>query len=342
MSSSTSSRAGAAFVRTKTKNVITGSVVETSYNPTAKFPQAFIERREVTYSYEDGDLYHFMDVETYDDIPVGAADVPDNFKFCKENDTCKLLSYKGKVFSVEIPNFVELEVTATEPGVKGNTATNTLKPATVETGAEIRVPPVHQRGRQDPHRYPHRRVYGARELIRFSLPGMAVPPRPAFLTLGRILTMAMDLNAKAAYIRGLMTGMDFDADSKNGKVIAAMMDLLEEMAAQVTEHDNALDQVYDELETLDQDLDDVVSDIYADEDEDDEEDAEDDSTMYEVTCPNCGQISTLDEETLMDPEGAIWSARTAARPSTSSLKAPRTTLPRRPTSRTTKQYISVL
>ena len=123
-----------------TKNVITGSVVETSYNPTAKFPQAFIERREVTYSYEDGDLYHFMDVETYDDIPVGAADVPDNFKFCKENDTCKLLSYKGKVFSVEIPNFVELEVTATEPGVKGNTATNTLKPATVETGAEIRVP----------------------------------------------------------------------------------------------------------------------------------------------------------------------------------------------------------
>ena len=105
--------------------------------------------------------------------------------------------------------------------------------------------------------------------------------------------MAMDLNAKAAYIRGLMTGMDFDADSKNGKVIAAMMDLLEEMAAQVTEHDNALDQVYDELETLDQDLDDVVSDIYADEDEDDEDDEED------------GQISTLDEETLMDPEGDL-------------------------------------
>ena len=95
---------GAAFVRTKTKNVITGSVVETSYNPTAKFPQAFIERKDVTYSYEDGDLYHFMDNETYDDIPVNAADVPDNFKFCKENELCKLLSYKGKVFSVEIPN----------------------------------------------------------------------------------------------------------------------------------------------------------------------------------------------------------------------------------------------
>lgn len=112
--------------------------------------------------------------------------------------------------------------------------------------------------------------------------------------------MAMDLNAKAAYIRGLMTGMEFDADSKNGKVIAAMMDLLEEMAAQVTEHDDALDQVYDELETLDQDVDDIVSDLYADDDDED-----DDSTMYEVTCPNCGQISTLDEETLMDPEGDL-------------------------------------
>ena len=131
---------GAAFVRTKTKNVITGSVVETSYNPTAKFPQAFIERREVTYSYEDGDLYYFMDNETYEQIPVAAADVPENFKFCKENEICKLLSYKGKVFSVEIPNFIELEVTETEPGFKGNTATNTLKPAKVETGAMVQVP----------------------------------------------------------------------------------------------------------------------------------------------------------------------------------------------------------
>ena len=117
--------------------------------------------------------------------------------------------------------------------------------------------------------------------------------------------MAMDLNAKAAYIRGLMTGMEFDADSKNGKVIAAMMDLLEEMAATVTEHDDALDQVYDELETLDQDLDDVVSDIYGDDEEDDDEDEEDHGTLYEVTCPNCGEISTLDEETLMDPEGDL-------------------------------------
>ena len=131
---------GAAFVRTKMKNVVTGAVTETSFNPTAKFEEAFVERKDMAYSYNDGDLYYFMDNETYEQIPVAAADVPENFKFCKENEICKLLSYKGKVFSVEIPNFVELEVTATEPGVKGNTATNTLKPATVETGAEIRVP----------------------------------------------------------------------------------------------------------------------------------------------------------------------------------------------------------
>ena len=113
--------------------------------------------------------------------------------------------------------------------------------------------------------------------------------------------MAMDLNAKAAYIRGLMTGMEFDADSKNGKVIAAMMDLLEEMAAQVTEHDDALDQVYDELETLDQDVDDIVSDLYADDDED-EDDEDDDSTMYEVTCPNCGATAVFEEGDLLDGE----------------------------------------
>lgn len=110
--------------------------------------------------------------------------------------------------------------------------------------------------------------------------------------------MAMDLNAKAAYIRGLMTGMEFDPASKNGKVIAAMMDLLEEMVATVTEHDNALDQVYDELETLDQDLDDLVMDLYGE----DEEDGEEDEDLYEVTCPNCGAVATVDEETLMDPD----------------------------------------
>ena len=114
--------------------------------------------------------------------------------------------------------------------------------------------------------------------------------------------MAMDLNAKAAYIRGLMAGMEFDPASKNGKVIAAMMDLLEEMAATVTEHDNALDQVYDELETLDQDLDDVVADLYGDDEEENEEEGED---LYEVTCPNCGAVSTVDEETLLDQESEL-------------------------------------
>ena len=131
---------GAAFVRTKTKNVITGSVVEKSYNPTAKFPTAFIERRDMSYSYTDGELYYFMDNETFEQIPVSPADLSDNFKFVKEEMICTILSYKGKVFGVEPPNFVELTVTQTDPGFAGNTATNTLKPATLETGAEVRVP----------------------------------------------------------------------------------------------------------------------------------------------------------------------------------------------------------
>lgn len=131
---------GAAFVRTKLRNIITGAVTETTFNPTAKFPTAVIERKDMEYSYSDGDLYYFMDTETFEQVPLDADKLPDNFKFVKEGMTCRLMSYKGKVFSVEPPIFVELEVTATEPGVKGNTATNVTKPATVETGAEVKVP----------------------------------------------------------------------------------------------------------------------------------------------------------------------------------------------------------
>ena len=131
---------GAAFVRAKVKNVISGSVVEKTYNPTAKFPTAFVERKDMEYSYNDGDLYYFMDPESYELVPVNASELSDNFKFVKENMVCKILSYKGKVFGVEPPFFVDLEVTETEPGLAGNTATNATKPATVETGAEIKVP----------------------------------------------------------------------------------------------------------------------------------------------------------------------------------------------------------
>lgn len=131
---------GAAFVRAKIKNVIQGSVVERTFNPTEKFPTAFIERKDMVYSYNDSGLYYFMDQETFDMIPVAEADLSDNFKFVKENDICRILSYKGNVFGVEPPTFATLEVTKTDPGFKGNTATNTLKPATLETGAEIRVP----------------------------------------------------------------------------------------------------------------------------------------------------------------------------------------------------------
>ncbi|MGN0537120.1 MAG: elongation factor P [Acutalibacteraceae bacterium] len=131
---------GAAFVRTKIKNVITGAVVERTFNPNDKYPTAFIERKDMEYLYNDGDLYYFMDNETYEQLPINKNVLGDSFKFVKENMTCKILSYKGNVFGVEPPTFVVLEITKTEPGVKGDTATNATKPAVLETGAEIRVP----------------------------------------------------------------------------------------------------------------------------------------------------------------------------------------------------------
>ncbi len=131
---------GAAFVRVKMKNVMTGAVTETTFNPTAKYPTAYIERKKLEYSYNDGGIYYFMDMETYDMTAVNASELSDGFKFVKENEECTILSYNGNVFSVEPPNFVTLEVTKTDPGFKGDTATNVTKPATVETGAEIKVP----------------------------------------------------------------------------------------------------------------------------------------------------------------------------------------------------------
>ena len=131
---------GAAFVRTKMRNVVTGAVTETSFNPTAKFEEAFVDRKDMEYSYNDGDLYYFMDPESFDMIPIGKDLLGDSFRFVKENMTCKIMSYKGSVFGVEPPNFVELEVTESDPGVKGDTATNVTKPAILETGAEIKVP----------------------------------------------------------------------------------------------------------------------------------------------------------------------------------------------------------
>ena len=131
---------GAAFVRTKIKNVMTGSVVERTFRPTEKFPSARIDRVDMQYLYEDGDLYYFMDTETYDQVALNAETVGDALKFVKENEMCKICSHNGSVFSVEPPLFVELEITETEPGFKGDTATGASKPATVETGATVAVP----------------------------------------------------------------------------------------------------------------------------------------------------------------------------------------------------------
>lgn len=131
---------GAAFVRTKLRNVITGAVIEKTFSPTDKYQDAQIDRRDMQYLYNDGDLYYFMDMESYEQIPIGKDLVGDNFKFVKEEMICKVKSYKGKVFAVEPPMFVELAVIETEPGVRGDTATGATKNATVETGAVLRVP----------------------------------------------------------------------------------------------------------------------------------------------------------------------------------------------------------
>ncbi len=131
---------GAAFVRTKMKNVITGAVVERSFNPTEKVEKAMIERKDMEYLYEADGLYYFMDQETYEQMPLSEEQLGDALKFVKENMLVTILSYKGNVFSVEPPNFVELKVIETEPGIKGNTASNVTKPATVETGAVVTVP----------------------------------------------------------------------------------------------------------------------------------------------------------------------------------------------------------
>ena len=131
---------GSAFVRTKLKNVITGAVIEKTFNPSEKLQGAEIEKRDMQYLYKDGDLYYFMDNETYEQLPINKEDLGDMLRFLKENMNVKILSFKGKVFAIEPPLFVELEITYTEPGFSGNTSTNATKPATLETGATINVP----------------------------------------------------------------------------------------------------------------------------------------------------------------------------------------------------------
>lgn len=131
---------GAAFVRTKLKNIINGGVVERTFRPTEKFEEAHIDRKDMSYSYGDDDFYHFMDNETFDMIDIAKSEIEEQMKFVKENDVCRIMSYKGKIFGIEPPTFVELAITETEPGFKGDTATGATKPATLETGAVIQVP----------------------------------------------------------------------------------------------------------------------------------------------------------------------------------------------------------
>ena len=137
---------GAAFVRTKLKNIVNGGVVEKNFRPTEKFPQARIDRVDMQYLYNDGDLFYFMNVETYDQVALNQETIGDALKFVKDNEMVKVCSFNGDVFAVEPPLFVELEITETEPGFKGDTAQGATKPATVETGANVNVPLFVERG----------------------------------------------------------------------------------------------------------------------------------------------------------------------------------------------------
>jgi elongation factor P len=131
---------GAAFVRTKLKNIVTGATVERTFNPTDKMPKAHIERKDMQYLYNDGDLYYFMDVESYEQLPINKETIGNALDLVKENEVVRILSHKNNIFGIEPPTFVELEVTETDPGFKGDTATGATKPATVETGYVIKVP----------------------------------------------------------------------------------------------------------------------------------------------------------------------------------------------------------
>jgi len=131
---------GAAFVRSKLKNLINGGIVERTFRPTEKMPRAHIDRRDMQYLYSDGELFHFMDIESYEQMAINSADIGDTLRFVKENEMIKIMSHNGSVFGIEPPMFAELEITDTEPGFKGDTATGVTKPATVETGAVVKVP----------------------------------------------------------------------------------------------------------------------------------------------------------------------------------------------------------
>ena len=282
---------GAAFVRTKMKNVVTGAVTETSFNPTAKFEEAFVERKDMAYSYNDGDLYYFMDQETYDMIPLSKDMLGDAFRFVKENTVCKVLSYKGSVFGLERPNFVELEVTETEPGVWPATPPPTpLKPATVETGAEVKVPLFINIGDKIQHRHPYRRVHR---------PGQ-VRKGPPYLE----RRTNMEISEKVAYLKGLAEGLALDTESKEGKLIAAIIDVLDDMSGKFEDLEDELCDVEDGLDAVSDDLCEVEEALYELEDDDDEydEDEDDDEEYFETTCPVCEEEIVFDEDTLESGE----------------------------------------
>ena len=292
---------GAAFVRTKMKNVVTGAVTETSFNPTAKFEEAFIERKDMEYSYNDGDLYYFMDQETYDMIPLSRDLLGDAFRFVKENMVCKVLSYKGNVFGVECPNFVDLVVTETEPGFAGNTATNVTKPAVLETGAEIKVPLFIDIGDKITIDTRTGGGRGFRRAVFFCRCAVCVrgdqDQRKRFER-----SKTMEILEKVAYMKGLAEGLGLDTKSKEGKLLTVMIDILDDIALELRDIREDQGELEEALDAVSDDLSDVEACLYEseDEDEDEEDDADEDEEVYETTCPNCEEEIFFDETILAD------------------------------------------
>ena len=276
------------------KNVITGAVVETSFNPTAKFEEAFVERRSMEYSYNDGNLYYFMDPETYELEPIDESMLSDSFRFVKENMICTVSSYKGQGVRVDPPTFVELTITETDPA-SCNTATNATKPAKLETGAEIKVPLFLEEG--------ERIKIDTRTGEYLSAPRAEkscnnVQPS----TKGGFL---MTTSEKVAYLKGSCRRHGHSGGRRPGKLFHVIIDILEDLSLDLADTKDALVDLTDGVEEINEDLAELENEFYEspcsccggdDEDEEYDDEDEDDTVFYSVECPGCGFKLTVDED----------------------------------------------
>ena len=292
---------GAAFVRTKIKNVMTGAVVERSFNPTDKMPKAIIETKEMQYVYNDGELYYFMDVETYDQIPMSLDKVEDAIPYVKEGTNVTVRFFKGQPFSVEAPNFVVLEVTDTEPGFKGDTASNTYKPATLETGYSCRCRCSSTRATRFVLTPAPASTWSAHNYLTISsnrLGGQTSSEPIVIQTKPSLGGLDMSkLTDKVSYLKGLAAGMKLNMEKDSNKLLLEILGAMGDMAEEMQRMDEAHRELQDYVESIDDDLSDLTETLFSDEEEDDE-DADD---ADECDCEDCAD-DTDDEDDAAEEE----------------------------------------